>query len=110
MSPKVEYIGGRNLKIDLGIPFIKETYKLKAGIYEEGAILQLNESTNQLEPLAAAGVPHSILSKDYKNETEVFNAVVYLTGTFNMKELIVPEGKTPQEYKEKLRELYIYIR
>lgn len=107
---KSEMIGGRNLKIDLGFPFIKETYKLKPGIYLEGTILQLNAETGELEPLTAAGTIHSILSGDYANETASFSAVVYLTGTFNKQELIIPENTTVDSFKEKLREKSIFIR
>ncbi|MBC2855369.1 hypothetical protein H3N56_02530 [Cetobacterium sp. 2A] len=107
---KVEKIGGRNLKIDTSFPFIKESYILKQGDYEQGTILQLEEVTGKLEKLSGDGSPHSILSEDYSNETAEIKAVVYLTGCFNNGDLVYPEGKSLADFKEKLREKTIFVR
>ena len=107
---KVEKIGGRNLKVDNSFPFIKESYLLKQGIYEQGTVLQLDTTANKLEKLAADGVPHSILSQDYSNEVADIKAVVYLTGCFYVGDIVFPEGKTLVDFKEKLREKSIFVR
>lgn len=107
---KVEKIGGRNLKVDNSFPFIAESYPLKQGTYEQGTILQLDTTANKLEKLAADGVPHSILSQDYSNEAADIKAVVYLTGCFNAGDVVFPEGKALDDFKEKLREKSIFVR
>lgn len=107
---KVEKIGGRNLKIDNSFPFIKDTYTLKQGVYEQGTILQLDIGANKLEKLQAEGTPHSILSDDYSSADKDFKAVVYLTGCFNSEDLVFPDDKTLVDFKEKLREKSIFVR
>lgn len=106
---KSEMIGRKNLKGNLDFPFVKSSYKLKAGVYEIGTILQLNTSSGELEPLIAVGEPHSILTDDYSNETESILAIVYLTGCFYSGDLVLPEGKTIEDFREKLREKSIFI-
>lgn len=107
---KVEKIGGRNLKADNSFPFIKESYPLKQGTYEQGTVLQLDTVTNKLEKLAVDGVPHSVLSQDYSNEAADIKAVVYLTGCFNVGDVVFPDGKSLEDFKEKLREKSIFVR
>lgn len=107
---KVEKIGGRNLKVDNSFPFIKENYTLKQGTYEQGTVLQLDTTASKLERLAADGVPHSILSQDYSSETADIKAVVYLTGCFNVGDIIFPTGKNLVDFKEELREKSIFVR
>ena len=107
---KVEKIGGRNLSGDNNFPKIRESYILKQGVYEQGTVLQLDTVTNKLEKLAVDGVPHSILSQDYSNEAADIKAVVYLTGCFNASDVVFPEGKALEDFKEKLREKSIFVR
>lgn len=107
---KVEKIGGRNLKNDNNFPFIRESYVLKQGTYEQGTVLQLDTTVNKLEKLTEDGIPHSILSRDYSNEGADIKAVVYLTGCFDVDDIVFPEGKSLEDFKEKLREKSIFVR
>lgn len=107
---KVEKIGGRNLKSDNSFPFIRESYSLKKGTYEQGTVLQLDTTVNKLEKLAEDGVPHSVLADDYSNEVADIKAIVYLTGCFDTGDVVFPEGKSLEDFKEKLREKSIFVR
>ncbi|WP_297406984.1 hypothetical protein [uncultured Cetobacterium sp.] len=96
-----------NLKGSLDFPFKTKKCLIKKGIYNGGEILQ-KAVDGTLELLVAGGNPYGILFQAYEGEND-FNGVVYLTGTFDSKALIIPQNEKIETYEDKLRSLSIFL-
>lgn len=95
-------IGGN----DVGV--IAENLPIAKGTYLVGDLLQLNE-TMELEKCTTVEKFIGVVPDDLDITKDGETATVYLTGRFDLKELLIPEGFDLTKLKYRGRELGIFF-
>jgi len=95
-----------NLYADIGFPEVRETRLIPAGTaVKRGDILGTDS-----KPVTAGGSPDCIALEDAPAGAEDKFCVTAVTGAFNENALFTGDSTTPDDWKDDLRKLSIFVR
>lgn len=107
---KSEKTSSSNLVYGLNeFPRVTDRVAVATGTYKEGEVLEYDKATSKYIKLATAENAAVIVLEDIEVKTSE-KALVYFTGVFNEKELILKTGITTTEIKETLRAKSIFLK
>lgn len=78
-----------------------------------GAVFELNENGQAVAPFGDPVDPtkvYGIMAETVVTETEAKKSVAYLTGEFNERKVVFPDGTSASDYKVALRKLGIFLK
>jgi hypothetical protein len=95
-----------NLYADIGFPEVRETRNIPAGTaVKRGDILG-----DDFKPIITGGTPDGIALSDIGATDTIRICEVALTGAFNANALFTGDATTPDDWKDDLRKLSIFVR
>ena len=95
-----------NLYSDIGFPEVRDTRAIPAGkAVKRGDILGVN-----LEPIKANGTVFGIALENIDAANPIRVCTIALTGAFNANALHTGDATTPDDWKDDLRKLSIFVR
>lgn len=107
---KSEKVSSSNLVYGLNeFPRVTDRVAVATGTYKEGEVLEYDKTTSKYIKLATAENAAVIVLEDSEVKTTE-KILVYFTGVFNEKELILKAGITAAEIKEPLRAKSIFLK
>lgn len=90
-------------------PRVTDRVAVAVGVYKEGEVLEYDKVTSKYIKLATTENAAVIVLEDIEIKKSE-KALVYLTGVFNEKALILKSGITAVEIKEPLRAKSIFLK